>query len=176
MSSWKDWQGCIPFVGAIIERTNEDGILELLVQTRWKPKYESIYNGTLEFAAGVLDKPYESVYDAIAREINEETGLKLKKFINQDKTEILSPQKIDGAFGFRPYCCTQQIKDGNPWVGFIFRCEVEPGETKSQEGETQDVKWVNAREFFEIYTKTPEKLFTLELPAWEYYFKECGWI
>lgn len=174
MSNWKDWQGSIPFVGAIIERTN-DGKLELLIQTRWKPQHESIYNGTLEFAAGVLDKPYESVYDAIAREINEETGLKLKKFINQDKTEISSPQKIDAAFGFRPYCCTQQMKDGSPWVGFIFRCEVEPGDIKPQEGETQDVKWVNARAFFEVYKNTPEKLFTLELPAWDYYFKELGW-
>ena len=68
---------CLPFVGAIIERRIDDE-LEFLVQTRWTPKYKSIYNGTLEFAAGKLDLAYENVYDAITREVKEETGLTVR--------------------------------------------------------------------------------------------------
>ncbi len=170
-----DWRGCIPYVGAIIERSNE-GSTEVLVQTRWKPHKPSIYNGTLEFAAGVLDKPYESVYEAMAREVQEETGLIVSRFIDADKTGVYSPQKIDAVMGFRPYCCTQQLKDGSPWVGFIFRCEVQPGVPIGQDGETKDVHWVKAEDFFEVFKNTPEKLFTLELPAWEYYFKDNGYL
>ncbi len=168
--------GCIPFVGAIIERKNNAGEIELLIQTRWNPKFNSIYNSTLEFAAGVLDKEYENVYEAVAREVKEETGYKVRSFINQNKTEILNPQGDDGAFGFRPYCCVQQLLEGRPWVGFIFRCDVEPGESQDQPGETKDVHWEKALDVFNIFKNHPEKLFTLEVPAWHYYFKDMGWL
>lgn len=162
----------LPFVAGIIER-EQNGKKQLLVQTRFKPYQVSIYNGTFEFAAGVLDHPYETVYDALAREIKEETGLTLKRIINDSRTETFSPQN-DGAFGFRPFCCVQQVKDGAPWVGFIFRCEVEVGEPVAQEGETKDVHWINVKEFKAILDDTPEKVFTLEIPAWHYYFQEVG--
>lgn len=161
----------IPFVAGIIERFHE-GKRQLLIQTRFNPRFESIYNGTFEFTAGVLNKLYENIYDALAREIKEETGMTFKAILNDSRTEIHKPQKIDAAFGFRPFCCVQQLKDGRPWVGFIFRCEVEDGEPKAQEGETKNVHWVDYKEVKDMYDQTPEKLFTLELPAWEYYFKE----
>ncbi len=161
----------VAFVGGIIERTHE-GKKQFLIQTRWQQGVQSIYNGTLEFAAGRLDKPYENVYDALAREIKEETGMVLKRVINDSRTDAVSPHKTDGAFGFKPFCCTQQLRDGRPWVGFIFRCEVEDGEPVHQEEETRDVHWIDAREFKKIFDETPDKIFTLELPAWEYYFNE----
>ncbi len=166
-----DKKFCIPFVGGIIERHYE-GKLQLLIQTRQQKFTNSIYNGTIEFAAGVMDKEYESVYDAIAREIKEETGLTLKRVIDDSQTKVHSPQKTDGAFGFKPFCCTQQLRDGKPWVGFIFRCEVEDGEPVAQDSETENVRWVDASEVKEMYEQTPEKLFALEIPAWDYYFQE----
>lgn len=162
---------CIPFVAAIIERQTESGI-EVLVQTRWNTKYPSKYNGTIEFAAGVLDVAYENVYDAVSREVKEETGCTVKRFIDSDRTEAVSPQGTDKVFGFRPFCCTQQLVEGRPWVGFIFRVEVYPEEPKDQIGESKDVRWVNIQEILAIYKSDPGKLFTLEVPAWEYYFKE----
>lgn len=164
-------QHAIPFVAAIIERQYE-GKKQFLVQTRVITKYESIYNGTLEFAAGTLDKPYESVYQAIKREIKEETGMILKRIINDDQTEVFEPQEVDAVFGFRPFCCIQQLREGRPWIGFVFRCEVEDGTPTDQEGETSNVHWIDADELKRIYQETPEKLFTLEIPAWDYYFKE----
>src|SRR5688572_7630518 len=127
---------CIPFVGGIIERKDENGTIWLLIQTRQQARVDSIYNGTFEFAAGKLDKPYENVYKALEREIYEETGLKLKNIINDSKTQEFSPHEVDLVFGFRPFCCTQQLKNGRPWIGFIFRCEVEAGEPLGRKGET----------------------------------------
>jgi 8-oxo-dGTP pyrophosphatase MutT (NUDIX family) len=162
---------CIPFVGGIIERTY-NGEKQLLIQTRFHSHGNTFYNGTFEFAAGRLDKAFENVYDALAREIKEETGLTLKAIINDSKTNVYNPQNSDGSFGFRPFCCVQQLKAGRPWVGFIFRCEVEDGEPRGQEGESKDVHWVSAKEVKKMFEQTPEKLFTLETPAWKYYFDE----
>ncbi len=167
----KTFKMAIPFVGAIVEREH-NGKKELLLQTRWKPHADPVYSGTLEFPAGVLDKPFESVFDTVAREIKEETGLTLKAIKDESKTKNYSPKGSDEIFAFRPFCCTQQLKSGKPWVGFIFICAVEDGEPKSQLSEAKDAKWVPADEVREMVTKTPEKFFGLQLPAWEYYFGE----
>jgi len=160
----------IPFTGAIVER-EQDGGRELLVQTRWQPGPDPIYSGTLEFPVGKLDVPYENVFDAVAREVREETGLTLKSIKGEDRTAELTSGRDDAAFGFRPFCCTQQLKNGKPWIGFIFVCMVEPGqEPKAQVSETKDVRWVKASELQKMFENSPEKFFALELPAWEYYF------
>lgn len=167
----KPFKLAIPYAGAIIERTH-DGTKELLVQTRWKPHGDPLYSGTLEFPAGVLDKPFESVYDTVAREIKEESGLTLKSIRGDSKTKVYSPKGTDEIIAFRPFCCTQQLKDGKPWIGFVFICEVEDGEPKAQLSEAKDAKWLPADEVKMLFEKSPEQFFGLELPAWEYYFLE----
>lgn len=162
----------IPFVGAMIERENANGELEVLMQTRWKPYFDAIYSGTLEFAAGALDQGYEEIHKTLEKEIKEETGLELLEIIDDSRTKVYKPQGNDASFGFRPFCCVQQLENGRPWIGFIFRCRVKDGEPKAQKEEVRDVKWMKVSEIKEIFEKTPEKLFTLEVPAWEYYFSE----
>jgi SAM-dependent methyltransferase len=73
----EQFKQCIPFCGAIVERTH-NGQTELLMQTRWKGVADTVYSGTLEFPAGKLDQPFENVFDTLAREIKEESGLTLK--------------------------------------------------------------------------------------------------
>lgn len=158
----------IPYAGAIIERTVNDEV-EVLVQTRWKPHADPVYSGTFEFPAGVLDKPFEDVYTTVAREIKEECGLTLKSFKDQDRNEVMTP--LGKTIGFRPFCCTQQIENGKPWIGFVFICEVEPGdEPVAQLSEARDAKWMKASEVQSLFEATPKSFFGLELPAWKYYF------
>jgi hypothetical protein len=66
------------FVSAIVERQH-DGEAEVLVQTRWKPDSDPRYSGTLEIPAGSMNQ-FENVYDAITREVLEETGLRITGF------------------------------------------------------------------------------------------------
>lgn len=160
----------VPCVGAIIERDN-NGVREVYVHTRWKPGGDPKYSGTLEFPIGRLDTLYENIFDTLAHEISSESGLTLKAIKGDSRTEPVSPQSDDAAFGFRPFCCVQQLQHGKPWIGFIFVCEVEPGiEPKTQLSESKDAKWMTASEVKALMKTSPEKFFTLELPAWEYYF------
>lgn len=160
----------IPYVGAIIERDN-NGSKEVLLSTRWKPNSDPLYSGTLEFPAGVLDQPYESVYATIAREIKEEVGLTLKSIKGDSKTKSYSPKGSDEIVGFRPFCCTQQLQDARPWIGFVFVVEVEEGEPEPQLSETRDTKWVPVDEVRHLFDTAPDKFFGLELPAWDYYLR-----
>jgi len=167
----KPYELAIPYVGAIIERDN-NGEKEVLLSTRWHAYGDPLYKGTLEFPAGALDKPYENIYDTVAREIKEEVGLILKAIKGDDKTKIYSPKRSDEIIAFRPFCCTQQLKDGKPWIGFVFIAEVEDGEPKTQLSENKDAKWVAVAEVERLVESSPEQFFGLELPAWEYYFKQ----
>ncbi|HSW90550.1 MAG TPA: methyltransferase domain-containing protein [Candidatus Saccharimonadales bacterium] len=159
----------LPYCGAIVER-EQNGEKELLMQTRWKPHADPVYSGTIEFPASTLDKPFEDIHDTLAREIKEETGLTLKNIRGDERTSDITSGRDDQIIGFRPFCCTQQIKNGKPWIGFVFVCEVEAGEPKAQHGEAKDAHWMKAGDLRQLYENEPEKLFGLELPAWQYYF------
>ena len=167
----KPFTMAFPFTAAIIERMN-GGVKEVLLQTRWNRNADPLYAGTLEFPAGMLDKPFENVYDTVAREIKEECGLTLQAIKGDSRTKEFSPHGTDLSFGFRPFCCTQQLKDGKPWIGFIFVCEVQSGEPSAQLSGAKDAKWVPVDEVRQMFNQSPEKLFGLELPAWEYYFSQ----
>ena len=169
--AYKPFAMAIPYCWAIVERL-QNGQKEILMQTRWKPHRDPVYSGTLEFPAGVLDKPFEDVHDTLAREIKEETGLTLKTIRQDQRTPLFTTGKDDTIMGFRPYCCTQQLKNGKPWIGFIFICEVEPGEPAAQLSEAKDAQWMSVAAIRELYEQSPEKLFGLEFPAWHYYFSE----
>lgn len=158
-------QLALPYVSAIIEREN-NGKTEVLIQTRWKPGRE--YHNTIEIPAGVLDKGYENVLDAVKREVKEETGLEVSEVLNLDETKVHSPNN-DASFAFRPFACTQQLKGGLPWVGFAFLCKVKDGETKYQEDETRDIRWVEKNELKKLIKESPEKFFTLHLGSLEMY-------
>ncbi|PID30862.1 hypothetical protein CSA80_05085 [Candidatus Saccharibacteria bacterium] len=158
---------CIPVISAIIER-DHDGDTEILVQTRWKLERDPEYSGTLEIPAGSIDK-YEHVYDAVHREVLEETGLKVLEIYPNIKTKTHSP-KNDGSFAFQAFCCQQQIKGGKPWVGFVFICKVEDKEPIARQDECKDIKWIKKSELKNIFETSPEKIFTLHLGVLDYYF------
>lgn len=157
-----------PVVSAIIERVHNGGT-QILVQTRWKPERDPVYSGTLEIPAGWLNE-YENVYDALKREVFEETGLNIIKIIPDNKTKIHTTLRDDASFAFIPFCCQQQLKGGKPWIGFVFLCEVEDSEPIAQQNEVKDIRWMDKEELRKIYTEKPEQIFTLQLGVLDYYF------
>jgi len=156
-----------PVISAIIER-KKNGKKQILVATRWKPKKDPIYSGTLEIPAGHIDE-FENVYDTVKREVKEETGLDIIKIKPDIKTKVHSP-KNDGSFAFVPFCCQQQLKNGKPWIGFVFICEVADTEPKENPEETKDIHWIDYGVLKKIFEETPEKIFTLQLGVLDFYF------
>ena len=166
----KELNMCVPVVSAIIERINCNNEVEILVQTRYKPNFDPVYSGTLEIPAGWIDY-YENVYYALKREVLEETGLKVTNIFPKDNTEIMNSKKDDLNFAFQPFCCQQQLKNGMPWIGFVFICEVEDKEPSVQVEECRDIRWINRNELQRLLENEPEKIFGLQLGALKYYFE-----
>jgi 8-oxo-dGTP diphosphatase len=157
----------VPVVSAIIER-EQDGELEILVQTRWKPDQDPEYSGTLEIPAGTLEK-YESVYDALAREVFEETGLRVTGFRPDIRTKTYV-QKDDEVFAFLPFCCQQQTQ-GKQRVGFVFVCTVEEKQPVANVNEAKDARWMKQSELKRLLEQAPEEIFAFQLGALDYYLQ-----
>ena len=155
-------------VSAILEKT-ENNIRYVFVQTRWKPLASPNYLGVLEIPAGGIDS-YENVYDAVRREVKEECGLDIIRFIDDVQTPVMSSRLGDSSIAFRPFICQQSIETdgGLPWVGFVFRCEV-AGEVTMQTSEAKDPVWLTIDEIDDLITNTPEKVFSLQLATLRYY-------
>lgn len=144
----------IPFVGAIIERTDQEGKKQILIQTRQKQS-DLIYSGCIEIPGGKL-QAYEDVYQTIRREVKEESGLDIVFIQNEDR-RIDYQNKNDTSTLIEPFCVTQ-MRNG-PFIGLIFLCQATGTPAKITD-ETTDVKWINVEELREIIRKQPEKIYT----------------
>ena len=153
-------------VSAIIERQHA-GRTQVLLQTRWKPATDPEYSGTLEIPAGGIHA-YENVYEAVVREVLEETGLHVKAFYPDIRTRVYAPRD-DDCFAFVPFCCQQQLKGGVPRIGIVFICQVEDEEPVPEPEEVREITWVDRAELRRILDTTPERIFTMQLPVLDYY-------
>lgn len=153
-------------VSAIIER-ERDGQKEILIQTRWKPEKDPKYSGTFEIPAGAIAR-HENIYDALRREIFEETGLQVISFKPDIKTKIYK-NNDDGAFAFLPFCCQQQTSGDVARVGFVFLCTVEDQQPLAQAEEVKDIRWIKSSALSEMLKLTPEKFFIFQLGVLDYY-------
>jgi ADP-ribose pyrophosphatase len=154
-------------VSAIIERTDKDGEIEILIQERVNSN-DSVYYGTLEIPAGHIDK-WENVYDTLAREVLEETGLEIIEILGDERTEEISGTGEDAAFAFKPFLCQQYLRGkGWSWLAFAFRCRVAEGIIKEQLGETAKHRWVKISQLEQMLNENKSQFFTLHLPVLKY--------
>ena len=160
-------------VSALIERT-VDGVKQVFVQKRYKPQSSPIYLNNLEIPAGGVE-PYENVYDAVKREVKEETGLDIIRFIDDDSTGVLENRPNDKSMAFRPFLCQQvtETNGGLPWYGFVFLCEVS-GKIKMQTEEAKDPKWMTLVELKNFLETHPQNVFSLQYATLKKYLEERG--
>lgn len=157
-----------PNISAIIERVQE-GRKQILVGTRWKPARDPVYSGCLEIPAGHIDA-YENVYETVRREVFEETGLKVRSIKPDIQTRVHSTSRDDAAFAFVPLCGQQQLRGGKPWISYAFICEVEDTEPVPNLDEVKDVQWMDYEELKRLFDHEPERIFTFQLSALDFYF------
>ncbi|MCX8200021.1 MAG: NUDIX hydrolase [Candidatus Micrarchaeota archaeon] len=158
----------IPFVAGIIEK-RIGGKLHILLQTRWKFNVSPKYSGLYELPGGAIEAG-ENIYDALKREIKEETNLDVKRFVDLKVTDDISNIDGDSAFGFVPFCCAQMTRPIY-FVGLFFVCEAEEGVLMAGKDEAKDPRWVSIDELAVMLKKERKKFFTPHVPALEMYLQ-----
>lgn len=95
----------IPAVGAIIVKRESDEEY-ILVQNRKKNNGDGM-DGLLEIPAGKV-REYENIFEALQREVREETGLQITKIQGEEECNLLD---VGGnrTIRFSPFCVTQNL-------------------------------------------------------------------
>ena len=121
---------------ALIERFH-DGEHQLVLQTRDK-KHET--NKVTELPGGRL-KLFESLFDALKREVKEETGLTVKHIKKQEtRLEISNSGKRVECI--EPFAVYQTLKGPVDSMGVYFLCRAE-GELLKAGDETSNIAWTS---------------------------------
>ena len=154
----------VPCVAAIIEKivNNEKYIL---IQTRQKEDGAET-NGMLELPAGKI-REYENIFEALRREVKEETGLSITKILGEDN-QISNFIKGNEVISYTPYCITQNLSGAYSIILNTFLCEAE-GELLTETNESQNIHWMKIEELKKIFKNNPEKIFLLHINALQKY-------
>lgn len=159
----------IPAVGAIIVKSI-NGEEYILVQNRKKNNGDGC-DGQLEIPAGKV-REYENIFEALKREVWEETGLKLTKIKGEAESTFLNVAGNDTIL-FSPYCVTQNMSGVYSIILSTFLCEAE-GELLERTDETENIRWIKSDELKEIVEQKPESIFLMHVQALRKYLRILG--
>ena len=122
----------------------------------------------LEVPAGKI-REYENIFEALRREVKEETGLSITKILGEDN-QISNFIKGNEVISYTPYCITQNLSGAYSIILNTFLCEAE-GELLTETNESQNIHWIKIEELKKILKNNPEKIFLFHINALQKYLK-----
>ncbi|MST67932.1 NUDIX domain-containing protein [Lachnospiraceae bacterium BSM-380-WT-5A] len=155
----------IPCVGAIIEKC-ENGQKYILIQKR-KKRNEKIEFGLWEIPAGKI-REYENIYEALRREIKEETNLDIVYVKNENKCKTINSVGYT-LTDIYPFNIVQNMSGGYSIIVMIFLCRAE-GEIVNNVIENEMVQWKNVKEVQKELMEFPEHFYPMHILTLKKYF------
>ena len=146
---------------AIIERII-DGRTEVIVQFNTEDQAYEFPGGKIEFC--------ESFFDAVKREVKEETGLDVIEATGQDNHIIIDDDTDIAVECFKPWAVYQYVKGPFDSMGVLFKCKV-TGEPLAAGDESSDIKWIGLDELQDMLD-IKGYLFKASRAAAAFYLKE----
>ena len=148
---------------AIIERATATGA-EIVLQTRSRA-HEGVKQ--LELPGGRIE-PYESLFNALRREVREETGLDVESIQRYGPTVEIGP-RASMVECFQPFAVFQTTQGPIDAMGVYFRCTAR-GRLLTHGDNSENIRWVAVHEVAEWVQRTPD-LFSLDLAGIVYYLQ-----
>lgn len=149
---------------AIIER-HIDGHIEIVVQNRVKPN-EPV---TIELPGGRIE-PFESLIQALRREVKEETGLDLSE-IEGEELRIVTEGNYFEVECVKPFVAFQTVKGPVDSLGYYFRCKA-TGELLESGDETAGIRWIKLRDLVEMLEDNPLQFSDIDRAGIQYYINQ----
>jgi len=153
---------------AIIERTNNEET-EIIIQRRTK----SDSSFKIELPGGRIEL-FESLIQALIREVKEETGLDV--FEVEGIEARIDTKGINSEFEvecIRPFAAYQTLKGPVDSVGYYFRCKA-TGDILEIGDDTQDIRWINVKKLNALFNKNPLDFSDVDRAGIKYYLKFKG--
>lgn len=150
----------IPCVGAIIHR-EISGQSQILIQERQKES-GGPENGMLGIAAGKV-REYENIFDALRREVQEETGLTVLN-IQCENEQVIRTVNGYKVMSFTPFCTTQNLSGGYSIILQTFLCQA-GGELLRSSPEAQNIRWVSVNDCKTRLEQSPADFYPLHINA-----------
>jgi len=148
----------IPGAGGIIVK-EIDCAKYILLQTRVKPNAQC-EDGLLEIPAGKIQE-FESIFEALKREIKEETGLDVTEIQGENLSTIYEGNSYK-VINFMPFSCSQNLAENYPIMVFVFICKVK-GELLPFSDEANNYKWTPISEIKRLLTDSPEVFYPMHI-------------
>ena len=154
---------------AIIERETAQGT-EVLVQVR--DRLDD--GGTLELPGGTLDE-YEPILEGLAREIREETGLRVTEILDSTGRLVWSAARQSGARDaeyecLRPAFVYQTLHGPIDSIGFFFRCRA-AGLLTERGDLASGHRWLPISELRRLLAEQPQTFTGLSQAALAFYLR-----